>query len=107
MTIREKLLQQLKLYLLGVVGLTGVFAGAMVLTHFGFPHAWFIALVAFSAIGFVFYMRAIYLCPRCNSKLLGIVGWCGLTKKEKERMHFCPYCGVRFDDPVSGTRGQK
>jgi hypothetical protein len=103
MTIREYLQRRAKLLALGIVGAWAVMAGQsfLVAQPSGPVAVAFLiagALVFFGAILAVVFMLR---CPRCNGNLGSLVAHFGpLRKMSSRQANFCPFCGVKLDDPM-------
>lgn len=66
---------------------------------------WFAAAMAAGAlifIGGIIYLTFFLRCPRCSGRVGQTIAWALLFQWGwQQRVNFCPYCGVKLDEPVS------
>lgn len=61
---------------------------------------------AMAAAFVVFFVVIVYLtfflrCPRCSARVGQTIAWAVVLKWGwQQRVNFCPYCGVKLDEPV-------
>ena len=102
MTIRDELKRQLKRLMLRAGVLTTVSLVAIFVLHLGARPHW-VSMLFLICFGVAFFALIHFgvRCPRCSRSLLGTATYAGLYSNGRNKVNFCPYCGINFDEPAS------
>jgi peptidoglycan/LPS O-acetylase OafA/YrhL len=63
--------------------------------------------VFFPIFGVIALMLARTKCPRCKGSMYGLVGAIAFPTFKKQRVCYCPYCGVNLDEPTEPPANPK